>query len=123
MSDKAKKPWPSEIRLKKDRAAIALAFDDGAIFELGAEMLRVLSPSAEVQGHTPAERKTVPGKRAVKITAVEPIGNYAVRLRFDDGHDTGLYGWDYLYRLGHEGEKLFAGYLDDLAKQGLSREA
>ena len=115
------KAWPTEIRLKKDRAAIAVLFDDGKRFELPAEMLRVLSPSAEVQGHSPAERKTVPGKRNVKISAVEPVGNYAVRLRFDDGHDTGLYSWDYLLRLGREGDALFAGYLADLAKQGLAR--
>ena len=92
--------WPAESRLKKDRRTLAVTFDDGASFALPAEMLRVLSPSAEVQGHSPEERRTVPGKRHVRIVGAEPVGNYAVRLVFDDGHNTGLFTWDYLLRLG-----------------------
>ena len=94
--------WPTELRLAKDRRSLRIAFDDGTAFDLPAEYLRVTSPSAEVQGHSPAERKTVPGKREVAIIGVEPVGNYAVKLIFDDMHDSGIYGWDYLYRLGAE---------------------
>ena len=88
--------WPTELRLAKDRRSLRVAFDDGTAFDLPAEYLRVTSPSAEVQGHSPAERKTVPGKRDVAIIGVEPVGNYAVKLVFDDLHDTVIYGWDYL---------------------------
>ena len=95
----AEKRWPTEIRLTKDKRSLHVAFDDGASFELPAEYLRVTSPSAEVQGHSPSERKTVPGKRNVEIIGIEPVGNYAVRLRFDDMHDTGIFGWDYLHEL------------------------
>src|SRR3954454_1130012 len=99
------KRWPTELRLSKDKRSLRVAFDDGAAFDLPAEYLRVTSPSAEVQGHSPAERKTVAGKRDVEIIGVEPIGNYAVKLVFDDLHDTGIYGWKYLYELG-------AGYVE-----------
>src|SRR3954452_15193414 len=91
------KRWPTEIRLAKDKRALHVAFDDGAAFDLPAEYLRVSSPSAKVQGHSPSERKTVPGKKSVMIIGVEPVGNYAVKLVFDDMHSTGLFGWDYLY--------------------------
>ena len=114
--------WPTELRLSKDRRSLRVAFDDGAAFDLTAEYLRVTSPSAEVQGHSPAERKTVPGKRDVEIIGVEPVGNYAVKLVFDDMHDTGIYGWDYLYRLGAEQAQRWQAYLDDLAAKGLSRD-
>jgi DUF971 family protein len=116
------KPWPTEIRLRKDRRALGVTFDDGSAYELPAEMLRVLSPSAEVQGHSPEQRKTVPGMRNVAIRAVEPVGNYAVRLLFSDGHSTGIFTWDYLAKLGRERESLWAAYLGELAAKGLSRD-
>lgn len=122
MADRAE-PWPTEIRLKKDRKTLAVAFDDGATFDLPAEYLRVLSPSAEVQGHSPEQRQTVGGKIDVAITAVDPVGNYAVRLTFSDGHNTGLYSWTYLRRLGAEQETLWAGYLADLKAKGMRRDA
>ena len=114
--------WPTELRLSKDRRVLRVAFDDGAAFDLPAEYLRVMSPSAEVQGHSPSERKTVPGKRDVEILAVDPVGNYAVKLRFDDMHDTGIYGWDYLHELGAREREKWANYLADLAAKGLSRD-
>ena len=100
MPDDAPNPWPTELRLHKDRKTLSVAFDNGESFELAAEYLRVRSPSAEVQGHSPDERKTVPGKRNVAILEVNPVGNYAVRLVFDDMHSTGIYSWDYLVELG-----------------------
>lgn len=114
--------WPTELRLSKDKRTLSISFDDGSAFDLPAEYLRVTSPSAEVQGHSPAERKTVPGKRQVEIIGVEPVGNYAVKLIFDDMHDTGIYGWDYLYKLGAEQSERWQGYLDELAAKGLSRD-
>ncbi len=114
--------WPTELRLAKDRRSLRVVFDDGASFDLAAEYLRVTSPSAEVQGHSPAERKTVPGKKDVEIIGVEPVGNYAVKLVFDDLHDTGIYGWNYLYELGAGYERKWQAYLDELAAKGLSRE-
>ena len=114
--------WPTELRLAKDKRSLQVTFDDGTTFDLPAEYLRVTSPSAEVQGHSPAERKTVPGKRDVQIIGVEPVGNYAVKLVFDDMHDSGIYGWDYLYRLGSEQGERWQAYLDELAAKGLSRE-
>ncbi|MBB3018534.1 DUF971 family protein [Microvirga lupini] len=118
----ASERWPTELRLSKDKRSLHVAFEDGAAFDLQAEYLRVSSPSAEVQGHSPAERKTVPGKREVTIIGVEPVGNYAVKLVFDDLHDTGIYGWDYLYRLGAEQGEKWQAYLDELAAKGLSRD-
>ena len=114
--------WPTEIRLAKDKRALVIAFDSGERFEIDAELLRVQSPSAEVRGHTEAERKTVGGKRNVLITAVEPVGNYALRLRFNDGHDTGLYSWAYLHELGANREARFSAYLEELAAKGLDRD-
>jgi len=114
-------PWPTELKLDKERRAITVTFDDGASFALPAELLRVLSPSAEVQGHSPAERVTVPGKKAVRILRLEPVGNYAARIVFDDGHDTGLYTWSYLRELGENREARFNAYLEDLAAKHLSR--
>jgi DUF971 family protein len=116
------RPWPTELRLHKDRRALTVTFDSGEIFELSAEYLRVNSPSAEVQGHAPDERKTVAGKQDVGILEVHPVGNYAVRLVFDDLHSTGIYSWDYFLELGRERERRWQNYLDELAGKGLSRE-
>lgn len=114
--------WPVEIRLAKDRRSLSIAFDDGANFTLSAELLRVTSPSAEVQGHSEAERKTVGGKRNVGILSVDPVGNYAVRIGFDDMHNTGIYSWAFLHDLGLNAESRFQSYLDDLASKTLSRD-
>lgn len=114
--------WPVEIRLPKDRRTLRVAFDDGRSFELSAELLRVTSPSAEVQGHSEAERKTVGGKRNVAILSVDPVGNYAVRLGFDDMHSTGIYSWAFLRDLGENAERRFQDYLDDLQAKGLDRD-
>ncbi len=114
--------WPTEIRLVDAGKTLRVAFDDGAAFALSAELLRVRSPSAEVQGHSPADRKTVGGKRAVAILAVAPVGNYAVRLDFDDMHRTGIYTWRYLRELGETAEQSFAAYLEELAAKGLDRD-
>ena len=119
--NEAAPPWPTELRLRKDRKALTVVFDNGDAFDLDAEYLRVLSPSAEVQGHSPDERKTVAGKKDVAILEVHPIGNYAVRLVFDDMHSTGIYSWDYLLGLGRNRETNWQEYLDDLAGKGLSR--
>lgn len=116
------KRWPTEVRLAKDKRTLTIAFDDGSAFDLPAEYLRVMSPSAEVQGHSPSERKTVPGKRQVEIIGVQPVGNYAVKLVFDDMHDTGLFGWDYLHALGANRAERWGNYLAELDAQGLSRE-
>ena len=114
--------WPVEIRLPKDRRTLRVAFDDGRTFDLTAELLRVTSPSAEVQGHSEAERKTVGGKRNVTILSVDPVGNYAVRLGFDDMHSTGIYSWAFLCDLGVNAEQRFQDYLDDLQAKGLDRD-
>ncbi len=116
------KLWPTELRLHKDRKTLSVAFDNGQSFDLAAEYLRVKSPSAEVQGHSPAERKTVPGKQNVEIMQVQQVGNYAVRLVFDDMHSTGIFSWDYLHELGREYARYWQDYLDELAQQKLSRE-
>lgn len=113
--------WPSELRLRKDRGALIVVFEGGESFDLPAELLRVKSPSAEVKGHSAAERKTVSGKKDVMLTAVEPVGNYAVRLVFDDGHSTGIYSWDYLFELGRDADVHWQAYLAELAAKGLSR--
>ena len=115
-------PWPVEVRLAKDRRALMVMFDDGASFELSAELLRVTSPSAEVQGHSESERKTIGGKRNVRILSIDPIGNYAVRLGFDDMHNTGIYSWAFLHESGSNGGQRFQSYLDDLAAKGLNRD-
>lgn len=115
-------PWPVEVRLAKDRRALKVMFDDGASFELSAELLRVTSPSAEVQGHSESERKTIGGKRNVRILSIDPVGNYAVRLGFDDMHNTGIYSWAYLHEIGRDGGQRFQSYLDDLAAKGLNRD-
>ncbi|HEV7635148.1 MAG: hypothetical protein QOC84_2351 [Bradyrhizobium sp.] len=114
--------WPVEIRLAKDRRALQVTFDDGEAFSLAAELLRVTSPSAEVQGHSEAERKTVGGKRNVTILSVDPVGNYAVRIGFDDMHATGIYSWAFLRDLGINAERRFQDYLDELQSRGLDRD-
>ncbi|MBS0245188.1 MAG: DUF971 domain-containing protein [Proteobacteria bacterium] len=122
MSDSDIQIWPTELRLHKDRRTLTVAFEDGQRFDLPAEYLRVSSPSAEVQGHSPAERQTVGGKRDVEIIEVLQIGNYAVRLVFDDMHSTGIYGWDYLYSLGRDHAANWQRYLDELGAKNLTRE-
>ena len=115
-------PWPVEVRLSKNRRALSVVFDSGERFELSAELLRVSSPSAEVQGHSQAEHKTIGGKRNVTILSVDPVGNYAVRLGFDDMHSTGIFSWRFLHELGRNAEARFQLYLDDLAAKGLDRD-
>jgi DUF971 family protein len=115
-------PTPTEIRLKRAEKALVVSFDDGASFTLPAEYLRVESPSAEVQGHAPDQKVLVWGRRHVGIMSVEPVGNYAIRIVFDDLHDTGIYSWEYLRTLGAEQEVRWARYLEDLAGRNLSRE-
>jgi DUF971 family protein len=115
-------PVCTELRLDRATRVLHVSFDDGATFALPAEYLRVESPSAEVQGHGPGQRKTVPGRRHVGIIGIEPVGHYAVRLIFDDLHDTGIFSWDYLATLGREQERRWAAYLDALAAAGQSRD-
>jgi DUF971 family protein len=114
--------WPTEIRLRKQEKILEIDFDDGSRFALPAELLRVESPSAEVQGHGPSQKTLIAGRRHVGIMAVEPVGNYAVRIKFDDLHDTGIYSWRYLYNLGRDKDRLWQAYLDALAERGLSRD-
>jgi DUF971 family protein len=113
--------WPMELRLDRDKAALSVAFESGESFKLAAEYLRVESPSAEVQGHAANQKQIVAGKRGVKIQDLEPVGNYAVRIRFDDGHDTGLFSWDYLYELGLHREQKWSTYLSALRSRKLER--
>ena len=117
------RPWPTELRLSKDKKTLTVAFEGGERFALPAEYLRVKSPSAEVQGHSPDERKTVPGKRNVMILEVQPVGNYAIRLVFDDMHSTGIFSWDYLLELGQSQPRYWQEYLDELAAKGMTRDA
>ena len=117
----AERPWPVELRLDPAHTTVTVKYGTGEQFALAAEYLRVESPSAEVMGHGGAEKQIVGGKRHVKIEGLEPVGNYAVRIRFDDGHDTGLYSWDYLHELGRMHETKWAAYLSGLRKNGLNR--
>jgi DUF971 family protein len=117
------RPWPTELRLRKDRKILTVAFEDGEKFDLAAEYLRVCSPSAEVQGHSPSERRTVAGKENVEILELHPIGNYAVRLVFDDMHSTGIFSWDYLFELGRDHKENWRRYLAELEAKNLSRRA
>jgi DUF971 family protein len=114
--------WPKEIRLKKAEKLLEIDFEDGRTFVYPAELLRVESPSAEVMGHAPDQKQIVAGRRHVGIMAVEPVGHYAVRLKFDDLHDTGIFSWEYLYHLGEKREEIWRTYLDALKAKGLSRE-
>ncbi|WP_026986713.1 gamma-butyrobetaine hydroxylase-like domain-containing protein [Fodinicurvata fenggangensis] len=116
------KHHPSEIRYVSEDKRLEVTFEDGRHFSLPAELLRVESPSAEVQGHAPSQKQIVPGRRHVGILAIEPVGSYAVRIKFDDLHDTGLYSWDYLYKLGERRDELWQEYLDNLEARGLSRD-
>lgn len=113
--------WPREVRLNRAERVLSVTFDDGSHFDLPAEYLRVESPSAEVQGHSPAQRRWLGGKSGVAITGVEPVGHYAVRLTFDDGHDSGIYSWSLLHRLGRDRDTLWPAYLAEIAARGLSR--
>jgi DUF971 family protein len=115
-------PWPAEIRLLAAEKVLEVDFDGGETFRLPAEYLRVESPSAEVQGHGPGQKQLVAGRRHVGILGIEPVGNYAIRIMFDDLHDTGIYSWTYLYELGRDQESRWRDYLSRLEKRGLSRE-
>ena len=115
-------PKPTDINLHQQSRILELKFEDGSHFELPCEYLRVYSPSAEVQGHGPGEEVLQLGKEEVNITAIEPVGNYAIQLEFDDGHSTGIYSWDTLYILGREQKEMWANYLDRLEKAGHKRK-
>lgn len=114
-------PWPLELRLSAGGSLLRAVFDTGDALEFAAEYLRVESPSAEVKGHGPGQEQLVWGKRNVKIKALEPVGSYAVRILFDDGHSTGLFTWPYLLKLGREREEIWQAYLVKLEQAGLSR--
>ena len=114
--------WPSSIHYDPQSRDLRIEFDNAAVIELPAEYLRVESPSAEVQGHTPSQKQIVAGRRNVGIIRIEPVGNYAVRLVFDDLHDTGIYTWKYLHELGEEFELRWQRYLEALETKGLSRD-
>ncbi len=114
--------WPEEIRYLSADKRLEVGFDNGVRFSYPAELLRVESPSAEVQGHSASEKKIVAGRRHVGIMAIEPVGNYAIRIKFDDLHDTGLFSWQYLYQLGENQDTIWQTYLDAIEAQGLSRE-
>ncbi len=118
----ANSAWPLELRVHRAERRLEIEFDDGARFSLPAELLRVESPSAEVQGHDPRQKVTVPGKRRVGIVELEPVGNYAVRVVFDDGHSTGIFAWPYLYKLGRDQDRIWQAYLAALAAKGRSRD-
>jgi DUF971 family protein len=122
MAAEPRTPVPTEIKLHQTSRAMELTFADGASFRLSYELLRVYSPSAEVRGHGPGQETLQVGKREVTITEVEPVGNYAIRPKFSDGHDTGIYSWPYLYSLGVEQEELWQRYLARLAAAGASRD-
>lgn len=112
---------PSELRLKEQRRLLVVSYEDGSSFELSAEYLRVHSPSAEVKGHGPGQERLQTGKENVAIDAIEPVGHYAVRLKFDDGHDSGLYTWGYLHELGVNRAEKWQAYLDRLREAGYAR--
>jgi len=117
------RPAPVALTVHQQSRALEIAFDDGRTFRIPFELMRVYSPSAEVQGHGPGQETLQTGKRDVVIQAIEPVGHYAVKPTFSDGHDTGLYTWDYLYRLGAQQDELLAQYLERLAAAGLDRDA
>ncbi|MCX7354068.1 MAG: DUF971 domain-containing protein [Alphaproteobacteria bacterium] len=123
MSDEfGTKHWPVEIRVKSAEKRLEIDFDDGKNFALPAELLRIESPSAEVQGHGPGGKTLVPGKRNVGIAGVDAVGNYAIRIRFDDGHDTGIFSWTYLREMGERQDEMWNAYLAALSARGLSRD-
>jgi DUF971 family protein len=111
-------PIPTELRLQQTSRILNVSFDDGKVFALPYQYLRVYSPSAEVQGHGPGQEKLVTGKQKVDLTRIEPVGNYAVKLVFSDGHASGLYTWDYLYQLGEQQTVKWQAYLDKLQAKG-----
>ena len=113
---------PTEIRLKREEKTLEIDFEDGKSFRLPAELLRVESPSAEVQGHGPSQKTLVAGRRHVGIMVVEPVGNYAIRIKFDDMHDTGIYSWDTLYDYGQRQEEMWQDYLNAIEAESLSRD-
>lgn len=115
-------PIPTAITVRKQSRVLEVAFDDGAVFSLPFELLRVYSPSAEVRGHGPGQETLQTGKRAVELTALEPVGNYAVQPHFSDGHNTGMFAWDYLYWLGVNQTALWEDYLQRLEAAGFTRE-
>lgn len=115
-------PWPLDLAYRRDTRILRVTFDDGKTYDLPAEYLRVESPSAEVKGHGVSTKVTVPGKRNVTIAAMEPVGQYAVRITFDDGHDTGLFTWSYLQELGVDRTRKWFEYESQLGKLGLSRD-
>ncbi|KAI5915260.1 gamma-butyrobetaine hydroxylase-like domain-containing protein [Thauera sp. 2A1] len=115
-------PLPTEITLHRKSRVLEIAFDDGTRFQLPFEFLRVYSPSAEVRGHGPGQETLQQGKRDVDVLSLEPVGNYAVKPGFSDGHDSGLYSWDYLYMLGREQERLWSEYLARLEREGGTRD-
>ena len=117
------RPWPTELRVKRAARTLEIDFDDGAHFVLPAEYLRVMTPSAEDRGHGAGPGRTVDGKKAVAIQDVEPVGRYAARIIFSDGHDSGLYSWDELHRLGRDQTRLWAEFLQRIEREGLSRDA
>ncbi|MCH7910870.1 MAG: DUF971 domain-containing protein [Candidatus Hydrogenedentes bacterium] len=121
-ADYASSHRPQEIRLKREEKVLEVDFDDGRTFRLPAELLRVESPSAEVQGHGPGQKTIVAGRRHVGIMEIETVGHYAIRIKFDDLHDTGIYSWDTLYDMGERQDELWRDYLDALEAQGLSRD-
>lgn len=114
--------WPEEIKVRKAEKRIDITFEDGRSFQLPAELLRVESPSAEVQGHGPGQKVLVAGRQHVGIMEVEPVGNYAIKIGFDDLHDTGIYSWDFLYHLGEHQAEIWQAYLQALEEAGLSRD-
>ncbi len=114
--------WPGEIRYLAADKRLEIDFDNGVTFTYPAELLRVESPSAEVQGHGPGDKKVMAGRRHVGILEIEPVGNYAVLIKFDDLHDTGIFSWQYLYQLGRNQDEIWQAYLSALEAQGLSRE-
>jgi DUF971 family protein len=115
-------PQPTEIKLHQKSRVLEIAFDDGKSFRLPYEFLRVHSPSAEVRGHGPGQEVLQTGKKEVDITRAEPVGSYAVQLCFSDGHETGIYSWDFLYHLGEEQEPMWRHYLERMEQAGASRE-
>ncbi|HEY8976675.1 MAG TPA: DUF971 domain-containing protein [Burkholderiaceae bacterium] len=117
------RPTPVALTVHQQSRALEIAFDDGRTFRIPFELMRVYSPSAEVQGHGPGQETLQTGKRDVVIDAIEPVGHYAVKPTFSDGHDTGLFTWDYLYRLGAQQDELLTQYLERLAAAGLDRDA
>lgn len=117
-----KDPWPVEINARDEGRTLHVSFDNGQSYDFSAELLRVESPSAEVQGHSPEQKRTIAGKKSVRISGMQPAGNYAVMIKFDDGHDTGLFSWEYLYEMGTHKDEMWQDYLNRLKDEGLERE-